>query len=111
MCSPVHKVGWGKFKNIHCSYLVLKMCIIHFVICRSLLKLKEPVVPFYSIGAQSHEKKFVKTLSMYFNNATEIYGNVFYLLPFVPVLCISVFLSFYVFQHSTLGFKAFLCFS
>ena len=41
------------------------MYIIHFVICKSLLKPKEPVVPFYSISAQSHEKKIVKTLSTY----------------------------------------------
>ena len=38
-------------------------------------------------------------MSMYFNNGTEIHINVFYVFPFVPVLCISIYLAFYVFQH------------
>ena len=55
-------------------------------------------MPFYSIGAQNC-KKIVKTLSIYFNNGTEIHRYIFYVFPFVPILCISVFLAFYVFQH------------
>ena len=62
------KLDWQNsfIKNIHYSYLILKMCITCFVICKSLLKPKEPsFVPFYSIGAQNCKKNCKNTVYVF----------------------------------------------
>ena len=52
-------------KNIQYSYLILKMCIIHFAISKSLLKLKEFGVPFSQLVLKTVKKIIENTVYVF----------------------------------------------